>query len=63
MHAPTAGLVNETEHLVETQSVEWLEPEMEDVPKKQAWRRLEEIEDDRRLRDELADWDDFLVER
>lgn len=61
MSAPTSELVTETEPAVET-TLDSLEPEKNNEPKKQIWRRLEEIEDDRRLRDELADWDDFSVE-
>lgn len=61
MSTPTSELVTETDLLVET-PLESLEPEKDEGPKKQIWRRLEEIEDDRRLRDELADWDDFTVE-
>lgn len=62
MNAPTTETVTDTEPLVDTQTFEYLEPAMTDVPKKQTWRRLEEIEDERRLRDELADWEDFVVE-
>lgn len=61
MSAPATELVRETEPLVET-TLDALEPEPDNEPKKQVWRRLEEIEDERRLRDELADWEDFTVE-
>lgn len=61
MSAPTSELVTETEPAVET-TLDSLEPAKDNEPKKQIWRRLEEIEDERRLRDELADWDDFSVE-
>ncbi len=61
MSALTTELVRETEPLVETM-LDALEPETDNEPKKQVWRRLEEIEDERRLRDELADWEDFTVE-
>lgn len=60
MHALSIELVTDTDPL-ET-SFDSLEPETDDEPKGQVWRRLEEIEDERRLRDELADWDDFTVE-
>lgn len=61
MSAPTTDLVTEQEPVIES-TFDSLEPEPDNEPKKQVWRRLEEIEDERRLRDELADWEDFTVE-
>ncbi len=65
MSAPSTQVVNteiEPLALESLESMDSVEPETAEQPKRQAWRRLEEIEDERRLRDELADWEDFTVE-